>query len=150
MTFRHIVAIALLAGGFAGAVSLAHAQTTDVLTARQAGMKETGKNAKAIKTALEAGSDLTPLAANAQEIAAWGHKIPSMFPPGSGTGKTEALPAIWTNKDDFDKHAADLSTAADKLAVALKANDAAAAKLAFAETGKVCGACHRSYREKKK
>lgn len=149
MTFRHIVAIALLAGGFAAAPGLAHAQTGDVVATREAGMKATAKNAKAIKTALDAKADLTPLASNAQEIAAWGHKIPSMFPPGSDTGKTEALPAIWTNKADFDKHAGDLSAAADKLAVALAANDPAAAKAAFTDTGAVCAACHRGYRVKK-
>ncbi|HTN11023.1 MAG TPA: cytochrome c [Acetobacteraceae bacterium] len=150
MTFRHIVAIALLAGGFAGTAGLVHAQGTDIVAAREDGMKATAKNAKAIKTALDAGADLAPLTANAQEIAAWGHKIPSMFPPGSDTGKTEALPAVWTHKADFDKHAGDLSAAADKLAVALAANDAGAAKAAFTATGQVCGACHRSYREKKK
>lgn len=149
MTFRHIIAIALLAGGFAGTVGLAHAQG-DIITAREDGMKATAKNAKAIKTALDAGANLTPLATNAQEIAAWGHKIPSMFPPGSDVGKTEALPAIWTNKPDFEKHAGDLAAAADKLAVALAANDATAAKAAFTATGAVCAACHRSYREKKK
>ena len=83
-----------------------------------------------------------------QHVAAWGHKIPGMFPPGSGTGQTRALPAIWTDKADFDKHAGDLSAAADKLAVALAANDATAAAAAFRATGAVCAACHRSYRHK--
>jgi cytochrome c556 len=146
VTFRHIVAIALVAGGFAGAVGLAHAQGADIVATREAGMKATGANAGAIKKALDAGADLTALAPKAEEIAAWGTKIPSMFPPGSGVGKTRALPAIWTDKADFDKHAGDLSAAAGKLVIALKANDATAAKAAFAATGAVCAACHRSYR----
>ncbi len=144
--FRHIFAIALLAGGLAGTAGLVHAQGTDIVITRETGMKDAAKNAKAIKTALDAKADLTPVAANAQEIAAWGRKIPTMFPPGSDAGKTRALPAIWTHKADLEKHAGDLSAAADKLAVALKANDAVAAAAAFKDTGAVCAACHRSYR----
>lgn len=134
----------------AGAVSLAQAQApaspADALKIRQAGMKATGANAGAIKKALEAGADLTPLAAKAQAIVDWAHRIPTMFPPGSDAGKTRALPAIWSSKADFDKHAADLAAAATRLEAALKANDATAAKAAFRATGATCGACHRGYR----
>jgi cytochrome c556 len=148
VTFRNIVAAAVLAGGLVGAVSLAYAQG-DVVATRETGMKAAAANAKAIKTALDAKADLAPLAPKAAEIAAWGRRIPTLFPPGSDTGKTEALPAIWTHKADFDQHAANLSAAADKLAAALKANDAAAAGSAFAVTGAACAACHRGYRQKK-
>jgi cytochrome c556 len=148
VTFRNIVAAALLAGGLAGAAGLACAQG-DVVATRETGMKAASANARAIKTALDAKADLAPLAEKAAEIAAWGRRLPALFPPGSDTGKTKALPVIWTHKADFDQHAADLAAAADKLAVALKANDAAAAGSAFAATGTACAACHRDYRQKK-
>jgi cytochrome c556 len=149
MTLRNAVAAAVLMGfGLAGAAGLAHAEITsaEALSARQAGMKANGKDAGDIKKGIEAGGDLTALAPKAGEIAAFAAKFPGLFPPGSDQGKTRALPAIWTDKADFDKHAADLASSATKLQAALAANDAAAAKAAFGATGAVCGACHRAYR----
>ena len=141
---------AVLVAGLGAA--MAHAQgVADVISARQAGYKATGGNMGAIKKVMDAGGDLSTVAANATDVANWGRKIPSMFPVGSGPEsniKTAALPEIWANKADFDKLAGNLATEADKLAVALKANDKAAAATAFAATGGTCGACHRTYRAK--
>jgi hypothetical protein len=123
----------------------------DVIAARQAGMKQNGASMGAIKKALDAGGDLTAVAANAQTVADFAHKIPSVFPAGSGAEsgvKTRALPEVWTGRADFEKAAANLATQAGSLATALKANDKAAATAAFAATGGACGGCHRTYQAK--
>ncbi len=151
MSFRKsIVAVALLSAMIAGSASIAQAQSVaDTIAARQAGFKKTGENAGAIKKALDAGADLKTVAANAQEIADWGKKIPTMVPAGSGPEsgvKTRALPAIWADKADFDKKAADLSAAATTLVAALNGTDKAAAGAAFQALGGACAACHRTYR----
>lgn len=138
--------MSVLAGGVAFADSAA-----DTIATRQAGYKKTGENANAIKKALESGSDLKAVAANAQGIADWAAKIPTMFPPGSGPEagvKTAALPEIWANKADFEKKAGDLHTAAAALVVALNTGDKAQAGPAFQAMGGTCGACHRTYRAK--
>lgn len=137
---------------FAG-ITIVQAQTsaTDVIATRQAGYKATIANVGVVKKALDAGGDLTAVASNAQGVADWGHKIPTMFPPGSGQEagvKTAALPEIWANKADFEKLAGNLAAEATKLTAALKANDKAAATTAFAATGAACGACHKTYRAK--
>jgi cytochrome c556 len=89
------------------------------------------------------------VAAKAEEVSAFAKRIPALFPAGSGTEsgqKTRALAAIWQNKSDFDANAGMMATAADRLAVALKANDKTATAAAFGAMTGQCGACHRPYR----
>jgi cytochrome c556 len=151
VSFRKSIALALLLSGLiAGADGLAQAQTAaEVTSARQPSMRKNGDDAAAIKKALDAGADLKPVAANAQAISDFAKKIPTLFPAGSGSEsgiKTRAQPAIWADKADFEKKAADLSATAAALATALNAGDKAAALPAFAAMGGACGACHRTYR----
>lgn len=151
MSFRKsIVTAVVLSGLVAGAGGVAYAQSiADTIAARQAGYKKTGDNAGAIKKVLDAGGDTKTVAANAQEIADWAKKIPTMFPAGSGPEagiKTRALPAIWADKADFEKKAADLGVAAGKLVLALNSGDLGASKAAFGAMGGTCGACHKTYR----
>lgn len=148
---RHVYrSIALAVGLIVGAAGVAAAQgIADAITTRQAGFKAIGAATGAVKKALDEGAALAPLAARAQEIADYGKRIPGLFPVGSGAAsgvKTRALPSIWENKSDFDANAGILSREADKLVAALKANDPAAAKAAFAATTGQCGVCHRAYR----
>ncbi len=145
-----IVKATLLAGLVVGVAGAAWAQSAaDAIAQRQAGFKAIGAATGEVKKALDAGGDLTAVAAKAAEISAYGKRIPALFPAGSGAvggAKTRALPAIWENKSDFDANAGIMSREADKLEMALKANDKVAAAAAFAGTTGQCGACHRPYR----
>jgi cytochrome c556 len=163
---KGFVAAALLAGGFAGAAGLARghaaeqvapipvaplppktfADPQDAIVARKDAMKTDGKIFKAIKAALAADQDVRPFAEDVQWFADWGKQIPLMFPPGSETGHdTRAKPDIWTDKTGFDKFAADMVAAAEKLVVAAKSNDKAAFATDFQALGKACGGCHKAY-----
>lgn len=145
-----ILRATLVAGLVTGIAGMAWAQSaTDAITTRQAGFKAIGAATGDIKKMIDAGGDLTTVAARAQEIVDFGKKIPSLFPVGSGTesgAKTRALPSIWQNKSDFDANAGILSREAEKLVAALRANDKVATTAAFAATTGQCGACHRPYR----
>jgi cytochrome c556 len=132
------------------AAGAAHAQSVgDTITARQTGYKNMAAAFGDVKKVLDASGDTTTVAAKAQEVSDWAHKITGVFPVGSGPEsgiKTRALPAIWANKADFDLLAGNLGREADKLVVALKSGDKAASLAAFQATGGACGACHRTYR----
>ena len=145
-----IVKATLLAGLIAGMAGAAWAQSAaDAVAQRQAGFKAIGAATGEVKKVLDAGGDLTTVAAKAAEISAFAKRMPALFPTGSGTEsgvKTRALPAIWENRSDFDANAGILGRAADKLEMALKANDKAATTVAFAAMTGQCGACHRPYR----
>jgi cytochrome c556 len=73
-------------------------------------------------------------------------KAPALFPPGSDQGKTHALPAIWTNKDDFDARFAKLGS--DSKAALAAITDEASFKANFPPVLKNCGGCHELYRSK--
>ena len=140
----------LVAGLLAGATSTAWAQNVaDAITARQTALKGIGAATGDIKKVMDAGGDLTTVAARGQEIADNARKLPPLFPPGSGQEsgiKTRALPALWQNKSDFEANAGKLAAEADKLTAVLKANDKAGVAAQFAATTAVCGNCHRPYR----
>lgn len=144
---RTILTAALLAGIASGA---AWAQSAaDAVAQRQAGFKAIGAATGEIKKVMDAGGDLTTVAAKAGEISAFAKRIPALFPAGSGTEsgqKTRALAAIWQNKSDFDANAGIMGREADKLGAALKANDKTATAAAFTAMTGQCGACHRPYR----
>ena len=145
-----IVKATLLAGLVAGMAGVAWAQSAaDIVAQRQAGFKAIGAATGEVKKVIDAGGDLTTVAAKASEISAFAKQMPALFPVGSGPesgAKTRALPAIWENKSDFDASAGILGREADKLEMALKANDKAASATAFAAMTGQCGNCHRPYR----
>lgn len=70
---------------------------------------------------------------------------PTLFPPGSGDGKTEALPAIWENPEDFAERLDAFTEAAAGLHDATQSGDGVAK--AAQNLGQSCKGCHDSYRE---
>jgi cytochrome c556 len=147
---RAILKATVLTGLVVGLAGAAWAQSAaDAIAQRQAGYKAIGAATGDIKKVLDASGDLTTVTGKAEEISAFAKRIPTLFPVGSGVesgAKTRALPAIWQNKADFEGTAGNLGREADKLALALKANDKAGATAAFGTMTAQCGACHRPYR----
>jgi cytochrome c556 len=89
--------------------------------------------------------DLAIVARNAARLQMLADMIPEMYAldtRADTTTKTTAQPAIWTNPSDFKAKSDALSKAAAAVAAAAKTGDVAATKLAAAEIGKTCGACH--------
>jgi cytochrome c556 len=137
------VATALaLAGGLAWA-----ATPDEIIATRQAGYKHIGDIDDAMKQAVWDGSDVRGFAGPAKEIADWGRKLVTLFPPGTEKGHdTKARPEIWTDRAGFDADAAALVTEADKLATVAATGDKAAFAAQWKAMGGACGACHRGYR----
>lgn len=65
-----------------------------------------------------------------------------------GAKNTNALPEIWSQKAKFDELAQRLQTETAKLGEVARAKDEAGVKQQYAAVGKVCGACHESFRQK--
>ena len=70
------------------------------------------------------------------------------FDPGTKDVKSAALPAIWEQNAKFRELADRLQTETGKLAQVARARDEAGVKAQFGAVGKVCGACHESFRAK--
>jgi cytochrome c556 len=62
--------------------------------------------------------------------------------------KSRALPEVWSQKAKFDELAQRLQTETAKLGEIARKKDEAGVKQQYAAVGKVCGACHESFREK--
>ena len=74
-------------------------------------------------------------------------KAPALFPDDSKTGDTNALPAIWENKADFDARFTKLANDVDAASTAIV--DEASFKATMPGVLKNCGGCHEQYRAKK-
>jgi len=120
----------------------------DVIAQRQAGLKRMGGNVEAIKKTLESKGDLSVVAERSQDMAAFFHGFPALFPPGSDKGDTHARSEVWSKRPEFEAAAARMVAAAIKLNETAKAGDADATATAFREAGGTCGACHRQFRSR--
>ena len=72
------------------------------------------------------------------------------YPDISKEGKTRALPAIWTNRKEFDQIVADFATHTKTLADVVENSSSAGDELkaAVAAVGNDCKACHDKFRSK--
>src|SRR3546814_12323360 len=82
------------------------------------------------------------------EIYPYGHTLSlndslPIFPQGSGEGKTDAKPEIWTDWAKFENAAAGVGAAAEKLALVAKSGDTGATADAMKALGGACGTCHK-------
>jgi cytochrome c556 len=122
----------------------------DVIALRQAGQDLVGGDfIGLLQAAKNKVPDVKPFAPAALALAKWEKQFVQMFPPGSDHGdKTRALPAIWTNRAGFEKNAANLTAAAEKLAGIAKAGDQAGFGPQVKTLGEACNACHKEFRAK--
>lgn len=142
----------LFAGAiFAGlsSVSAVMAQS-DPITERQRSMKGLSQAARAPGAMLkgEAPFDLAVVQATLKSFAESATKGPALFPDNSKTGHdTAAMPAVWTNKSDFNMQFAKFGEAAVAAQASIK--DEASFKANFPTVLRTCGGCHENYRAKK-
>lgn len=87
------------------------------------------------------------LLSHAEALAAAGDQLAKLFPAGSGTGKTDALPAIWAQADKFAKAAEAGKTATANLRDAVKSGDKAAIGKSLKPVFDSCKGCHDNFRK---
>ena len=119
----------------------------DPIVARRALMKANGAATKTVVGMLKgAPFDLEAVKAALKNYGDAAAQAPGLFPDTSKTGDTNALPAIWDNKADFEarfkKLAADVSAASSAI------TDEASFKANMPGVLKNCGGCHEQYRAK--
>lgn len=129
------------------AVASAQLTIPELVRARQAGMHMAATLFyRGIKATVKNGSDVKEQVHQAEGIAYWGEAIPGLFPPGSAHPESRAKAAIWQNKPDFNRKAADLQGAAMRLTTLAKAGDTAGFAAQAPAVEAACTACHSVYR----
>jgi cytochrome c556 len=116
-------------------------------------MKQQGKDLGAVKAYFTGKGDQAAATAAATDLTTTMHKIPDLFPPGSGAaspdGKFQPKPEIWTEWDKFLAARDNAAKKVDALVAAIKSGTTADVQTAFADLGKKgCGGCHENFRKK--
>lgn len=147
-TLGAAAAVALVAG--VGSIATAAPSASTTIQARQANFKKMGGAMKVLKDQLGAGAiNKAAAVAAARTIADTARAQARLFPAGTGASsgvKTDALPAVWTNKAGFDAQWPKFQAEADKLVAAAGTGDAARLGAQFKAVGGACGGCHKQFR----
>jgi cytochrome c556 len=151
---RFAVRASVVVGGLAAlllGIAVSQAQmkvgSGDVIADRQRLMKLNGASARDMNDKLKAGQ-IEAMAVNAETIAINAQHIPTLFPPGSMSDKSNAKPEIWEKRSEFEAAAKNLQTKAEELRDAARAKDQAKVEAAMKDFGRVtCGACHTPFRK---
>jgi cytochrome c556 len=84
----------------------------------------------------------------AARVAALAEMLPEAFPEGSAIkGKSEAKPAIWEHRAEFDALLKKFSEKAQLLSEGAKSGDFEKVKALTQDTRAVCKECHEKYKE---
>ncbi len=92
------------------------------------------------------GGDVKGLAFTAQALAGWAKALPGMFPDGSVNAKSNALPTVWSDREDFNNLASLYAERANKLSETAKTGDKELFKTQLMELRQTCLSCHDKYR----
>jgi len=127
----------------------APARAEDAIEARQAILKGIGDATRPAAAMLkgEAPFDLAVVGVALKTQAEGADRLKDFFPDNSRTGKTEASPRIWAEKERFLGLYARL--AADARAAQSAITDEASFKATFPKLLGDCKACHDDFRVKK-
>lgn len=130
----------------------AHSGATGVIKQRIDMMGEVAKAMKSIGQMIKGEVDYNPNNARsaALEIEKHARGFSELFPEGSTTKPSEALPIIWEDWEEFTKLLDQMKTQANQLAeLAPTVATVGEIKTQFALVGKTCGTCHKKFRLKK-
>jgi cytochrome c556 len=140
--------LALAAGLALASVATVSVAQNDPIKEREELMEGIGDAAKVVGPMLQGKAPFD--AAKAAEaftlISKNAAEFPNHFPEGSDQGKTEALPAIWENKADFEARSKKLSEDAAAAATAAATGEEAF-KAAGGQAFSNCKGCHEKYRK---
>lgn len=123
------------------------AGAANVVKLRQHNFHVLSDNMRDIVKGLGDGPPVAAMRAMASNAQAALLRLPDLLPPGSETGKTNALPLIWSKPERFrtvyDAAAARIA----KLVTAAAGNDREAFGAAAGRMAAACGDCHAEFRK---
>jgi len=125
------------------------ADSHGIIKYRQNVMKSTAGHMGAIVDILKNHLPLeTHIVDHARSMLQISRMIMSMFPEGSGKGRTRSKQAIWENWSEFESAANDFERESAKLSKVAESGDMEALAKQVRATGKTCSGCHRNFRKR--
>jgi cytochrome c556 len=120
--------------------------TGDVVFDRQRLMKMQGAQWSEAQNKFKAGN-IEGIATNAEVLAVTSMQIPTLFPEGSRTDKSNAKPEIWQRWGEFEATAKNMTIWSERLRDASRAKDEKAVADIMKDYARVaCGSCHTPFR----
>lgn len=146
--FRFAILTIAIVAAFA-VVTRAHEGATGVAKERMDLMQSMSKEMKEISRRVNANRDLVVIGESATRIRDTAPRIAALFPPGSGTGITDAKPEIWQRWDEFQGKALVLQKESTALGAIASAGDPKAIGAQFTALIHACTGCHTDFRRGK-
>jgi cytochrome c556 len=146
-----LLTAALLAAGVALpslAADTSGVSAEQIIAARQAGYDMSAVTFGGMAMAAKNGASAKDEGFQAHALAKWAKVVPTMFPANTASGATKARPEVWSNRDGFNKAAANYAAETDKLAQLSEANDTPGFAAQLGEVKKACDACHQDFRQR--
>ena len=129
--------------------SLSFADSHGIIKYRQNVMKSTAGHLGAIVDILKNGLPLeSHVSDHARSILQNSRMTLSMFPKGSGKGRTKSKQSIWENWSEYESAANNFERESTKLAKVAESGDMEALAKQVRATGKTCSGCHRNFRKR--
>jgi cytochrome c556 len=143
-TAAAVLGTALVAGGVAQAAD----DPAAVVEYRGNVMKVLAGSISAIFQVLEGKASYPRhMAAHAKALDAAASVVLEIFPEGSVTAESRAMPEIWTDWARFEEAGKALQAASAELVAAAEGGDMAAIGAAAGKVGDACGGCHKPFRK---
>lgn len=144
------VGLALVLGAGYSLTAFSQAKPETLVKQRQAAMTLQGKywGPLAGMAQGKVPYDATVVARNAGYLEVLTKLAWDGFVPSTKDVKSAALPAVYTDTAKFKEAQDRLQSEVAKLVAVSKSGDEAAVKAQIAATGKTCGGCHETFREK--
>jgi len=123
---------------------------SQIIAARQAGMDMSSVSFRSMAEAIKAGREVKAEGYSATALSKWAKAVPSLFPAGTGKDElpdTQALKAIWSDREGFERVAANYAAATAELALRAKANDTRAFIRQLLVVDQACRSCHNRFKE---
>ena len=114
---------------------------------REGVMRTVGGQMSSLAAILRGQVHFDNLKFHARGMADLAEIVPHVFPEGSGVHKSEALPAIWEQPDEFKMAVEKFVKAAKGIATAAEGGDMSEIGPAMKSLGQACKGCHDNYRE---
>ena len=125
------------------------ADSQGIIKYRQNVMKSTAGHMGAIVDILKNRLPLeTHIVDHARSMLQISRMILSIFPEGSGKGRTKSKQAIWKNWSEFESAANNFERESAKLSEVAESGNMEALAKQVRSTGKTCSGCHRNFRKR--
>lgn len=151
ITSRRLIAAMSVAFFLTVGAATAHEGATGVVAQRMDIMKQMGQHMKALGTMLAGKTAFDQ--ETAKRLAETMHEhcehVMHLFPPGSDGHHTEATPAVWTKRAEFNASMRRLDVAVEDLMAAAASGDKTQLSTKFKAVGQECSGCHDNFRQKK-